>query len=126
MDMSMNKIIHFDIPAEDLDRAQKFYEKTFGWDIKSWEGSMDYRLVFTGKEKQPSVGGGIGKKSEPDEQIRITIGVDSVDEFIEGIENNGGKITSPKSTVPGEGYLATCEDTEGNAFYIMEEDEEAQ
>lgn len=81
--MSMNKIIHFDIPDEDLDRAQEFYEKTFGWDIESWGGPMDYRMVFTGKDKQPSVGGGIGKRSESDEQIRITIGVDSLDEFIE-------------------------------------------
>lgn len=124
--MSKNKIIHFDIPADDLDRAQKFYEKTFGWDIESWEGPMDYRLIFTGKDEQPSIGGGIGERSESDEQIRITIGVGSVDEFIEKIENNGGKIVSPKSAIPGEGYLATCEDTEGNYFYIMEEDEEAQ
>ncbi|MEJ2249484.1 MAG: hypothetical protein P8Y97_07480 [Candidatus Lokiarchaeota archaeon] len=54
-----------------------------------------------------------------------TIGVISLDEIIEKIKKYGGKITNPKHTVPGVGYMATFEDTEGNKFGVMEEDESA-
>ena len=82
-------------------------------------------MVSTGKDKQPSLGGGIGTKSDPDDVILITIGVDSVDEFMKKVKQHGGQVVSSKKAIPGEGYIAKCKDTEGNVFSIMEEDENA-
>jgi predicted enzyme related to lactoylglutathione lyase len=55
-----------------------------------------------------------------------TIGVASVDEFIAKIEASGGKVVRGKEPVPGVGWLAYCEDTEGNRFGLMEDDSEAK
>lgn len=53
----MTKVIHFEIPADDPERAIKFYKKVFGWKIDKWEGEFDYRLVTGGKEDEPGITG---------------------------------------------------------------------
>jgi predicted enzyme related to lactoylglutathione lyase len=58
--------------------------------------------------------------------ITNTIGVDSVDEFLNKIEAAGGAVIAPKTAVPGVGWFAYCADTEGNLFGIMEDDPNAK
>ncbi|MEN6330157.1 MAG: VOC family protein [Methanobacteriaceae archaeon] len=115
----MAKVVHFEIPADDPIRAVQFYEEVFGWEITKWEGPFDYWLINTGPEDEPGIGGAIMTK-EMGEMVRNTIGVESIDEYITKIQEEGGKMVTEKSTIPGVGAMAAFQDPEGNIFVIME------
>lgn len=117
----MPSIVHFEIPANDIQRAKKFYSELFGWKIESFKG-MDYMLIDT----FGAPGGGMMKRMHPDQEITDYIGVPSVDEFAEKVKSLGGKIKVPKMAVPGMGYFVICEDTENNTFGIWEMDANAK
>jgi len=119
----MPTIVHFEIPAENVERAKNFYSKLFGWEIKEIPG-MDYWVITTSGEKP--VGGGIMKRQNPQQAIVNYIDVPSVDKYIADIEKFGGKIVQPKTAIPEMGYFAVCLDTEKNAFGIWEYDKEAK
>jgi hypothetical protein len=121
----MSRVVHFEIPADDPERAIKFYEEAFGWTFEKWEGPMDYWLISTGPEDEPGIDGGLAPKQDPETGVENTIDVASVDEAVAKVEAGGGKVIRPKSAVPGVGWLAYCEDTEGNRFGVMESDPEA-
>ncbi len=122
----MLRVTHFEINVDDPERAIKFYTDAFGWEIKKWEGPMDYWLIMTGPKDQPGIDGGLMKREHPGASTTNTIDVPSVDEFIAKITEAGGKIVAPKQSIPGVGYFAYCQDTEGNTFGIMEEDTSAK
>jgi len=122
----MLRVTHFEISVDDPERAIKFYTDAFGWEIKKWEGPMDYWLIMTGPKDQPGIDGGLMKREHPGASTTNTIDVPSVDEFISKITEAGGKIVAPKQSIPGVGYFAYCQDTEGNTFGIMEEDTSAK
>ncbi|KPL19066.1 MAG: glyoxalase [candidate division Zixibacteria bacterium SM23_81] len=122
----MPRVVHFDIGVEDPERAIKLYTELLGWHIHKWEGPMDYWLITTGKQSEPGINGGLAKRQDPSEFTLNTIGIPSVDEFIEKITAAGGKVLQPKMAIPGVGWYTTCQDTEGNAFGLMEEDESAK
>jgi uncharacterized protein len=121
----MSRVIHFEIPADDPQRAVAFYEKIFGWKINKWDGPADYWLVMTG-EDEPGIDGGIGRRGDMNPHTTNTVGVPSVDEFTKKITQAGGKVISPKMPIPGMGWLAYCADTEGNVFGIMQNDPTAK
>lgn len=121
----MSRVIHFDLPADDPERAMSFYQDVFGWTFEKWDGPMDYWLISTGPEDEPGIDGGLSVRSDPEERTDTTIGVDSLDETLDEIKANGGVILREKSAVPGVGWLAYCQDTEGNSFGVMELDPSA-
>lgn len=112
----MPSIVHFEIPADDLNRAKEFYTNLFGWKIESFQG-MDYMMIDT-----LGPGGGMMKRVHPGQQIIDYIGVPSVDEYAAKVERLGGKVLVPKMAVPGMGYFVICQDTENNVFGIWEMD----
>jgi predicted enzyme related to lactoylglutathione lyase len=116
----MLRVIHFELPADEPERAVAFYREVFGWQINKWEGPMDYWLVMTG-EGAPGIDGGIMRRENVTNTVN-TIGVPSVDEFSQKIVAAGGKVVVPKMAIPGVGYHAYCADTEGNLFGIMQDD----
>jgi predicted enzyme related to lactoylglutathione lyase len=120
----MPRVIHFEIPADDPDRATKFYQHVFGWKIDKWNGPQDYWLVTTGAKDEPGIDGAIMRRM-PDATTINTVDVPSVDEFTQKIVKAGGKVVMPKSTIPGVGYLVYCADTEGNVFGMMQNDPSA-
>ena len=127
----MPRVIHFEIEAENPERAAKFYTRVFGWKIEKWKGPMDYWMVATGDKKKPGINGGIYKrkgKAEGDSIIAYvcTIDVPSVDEYEKKIKDNGGTIIMSKNSIPGVGWFATAKDTEGNRFSIMKTDMKAK
>jgi len=122
----LDKIVHFEIPADDLPRAKKFYGTTFGWQLDDMEG-MDYTIVRTvsvDDEQQPTepgaINGGMMKRSPDTPAPVITVNVDSVDDALKKIEASGGSVVTPKQEIPGMGSFAYFKDTEGNTLGLWE------
>ena len=123
----MPTIVHFDLPADDLERAKKFYEKLFDWKFNKVPMPTPYYLIETkDREGKPGVRGGMGKRGLPGQTISNYIDVPSVDEYIAKVKALGGNIIMPKTAVPGWGYLAICVDTENNTFGLWEETSDAK
>jgi predicted enzyme related to lactoylglutathione lyase len=120
----MPRPIHFELPADDPDRAAKFYSNVFGWKITKWEGPQDYWLISTGEG--PGIDGGMMRRMHPGAGTVNTVGVASLDESVKSVEAAGGKIALPKMAVPGVGYLAYCLDPEGNTFGMLQPDPAAK
>lgn len=121
----MAKFVHFDLPVDDLGRAKEFYEKLFDWKFNHIPEMNYYLIETTGPDGSKGLGGGMGKRNG-DQRIMNYIGVESVDEMVKKIIEHGGKAINPKLPVPGMGYMAICEDTEGNIFGLWEENKEAK
>jgi len=121
----MSRVIHFEIPASDPERASAFYKKVFGWKIEKWPGPMEYWMVNTGAEGTPGINGGLMKNTSV-KNTTNTIGVESVDSAIETVNKAGGKLIMPKTAIPTVGYFAYCKDTEGNLFGVMQRDPNAK
>jgi len=118
----MPRITHFDIPSDDPERAQKFYKEVFGWKFEKWDGPMEYWMINTGDDKQPGINGGLARRMPGQIGMTNTIDVPSVDEYINKIVSKGGQRLLPKMPIPGVGYFASCMDTEGNIFGIIQMD----
>jgi predicted enzyme related to lactoylglutathione lyase len=113
----MPTIVHFEIPADNVERARTFYSKLFGWEIQEIPG-MNYWMISTDGEKP--LGGGMMKRQNPGQTIVNYVNVPSVDKYAAEIEKLGGKIIFPKTAVPNMGYFAICQDTENNCFGLWE------
>jgi predicted enzyme related to lactoylglutathione lyase len=122
----MSRVIHFEIPAAEPERAAAFYGKVFGWKFDKWAGPTDYWMVTTGKDGEPGINGGMMKKPGGITSTTNTIGVDSVDGAVAAVLKAGGKSIMPKTPIPTIGYFAYCEDTEGNVFGVMQMDANAK
>ena len=114
----MSKVIHFEIPADEPERAIKFYKDVFGWEIEKWEHG-EYWLVSTGPDDEPGINGAIMPKKDGD-IVRDTISVYSIDESSKKIESQGGKMLTEKMPIPGMGFNRLFEDSEGNEFGMIE------
>jgi len=121
----MSRVIHFEISVDNPERAKKFYENVFGWNINKW-GPEDYWLVMTGEKTEPGIDGALMKRGEQKQNVVNTISVPDIDDAVEKVKKNGGKVLMPKMTIPGIGYNTYCQDTEGNVFGILEEDATAK
>jgi uncharacterized protein len=109
-----NAIVHFEIPADDVQRAKNFYERALGWQISDpWK--MEYFLVETKKSGEDGINGGLMKRKNPGQPFMNYIAVDDIDAFIQKVEAAGGSICLPKTEIaPGMGWIAAFKDTEGN------------
>jgi len=121
----MARVIHFEIPADDPDRAIAFYQNAFGWKIEKWPGPMDYWLVTTGDEKVPGINGAIMKRGDV-KNTTNTLGVESLEASVAAVTKAGGTLLMPKTPIPDVGYFAYCVDPEGNLFGMMQADTDAK
>ena len=119
----MGRPVHFDISADDPERAAGFYRTVFGWQVDKWEGPVDYWLITTGPEGTPGIDGGMGRRPAAEgPSTVITIDVADLDAALRAILAAGGSVVHGKHAVPGVGWLAYCADTEGNVFGAMQND----
>ena len=109
-----NSPIHFEIPADDVKRAKKFYEKALGWKIGDpWK--MDYFLVETKGKGEEGINGGLMQRKMPGQPFMNYIGVPSIDAAMKKVEKAGGKVALPKTEIGNNmGWFACFQDTEGN------------
>lgn len=122
----MPRIVHFDIPSDSPERAQKFYQEVFGWKFDKWNGPMEYWMIRTGDDNQPGINGGLARRMPGQIGMTNTVDVPSLDEYTAKIQSNGGQVLIPRMPIPGVGYFATCMDTEGNIFGIIQMDQNAK
>ncbi len=119
-------IVHFEIPAEDVEKLRKFYSDLFGWKIQRYPGPMKYWLIETVpvdekmQSLRPGVNGGMFKKEQAELKQVNYISVESIDEYIEKTKTLGGKILQPKQEVPNVGWVAVAIDPEGNQFAMLQ------
>lgn len=118
----MPRPVHFELPAEDPKRAAAFYKDVFAWDTQQWENSP-YWLVDSGPESEPGINGAIGQKSEEFAVPVFVIGVDDIEAAMASVEQAGASIVVGKNPIPGIGYSAYFNDTEGNRIGLFEGDE---
>ena len=130
-------VVHFEIPADNPERAAKFYRELFGWDIKKYEGgagegpSFEYWMVNTvptgpdGMPERPGVNGGLMKRMYPGQPPVNYIAVDDVDNYVRKAEQLGAKVAMAKQPVPGMGWFAQFNDPEGNLFAVWQTDPSA-
>jgi uncharacterized protein len=122
----MPTIVHFDVPADDIERAQAFYGSLFGWTFEKYGGPMEYYQISTAAlDGSQGVNGGMGPRGEPGQQMMNYVGVPSVAEYLEKVTALGGKVVMPRTPIPGIGSLAICEDTEGNRFGLVDDENAA-
>lgn len=123
----MDKIVHFEIPADDIARAKNFYGSSFGWQLDDMPGGMDYTIVRTvdvdeqQMPKEPgAINGGMMKRSSDTPAPVITVNVDSIDDSLKKVEAGGGSVVRPRQAIPGMGAFAYFKDTEGNVMGLWE------
>lgn len=130
----MNRVVHFEIQADDVDRAIKFYKNVFGWEFPEWMRGV-YWGIMTALEgsKEPGINGGLLKrpaKTPPQEHganaYVCTVQVDNFDKIAEKIEKAGGKVAVPKHAIQGIAWQGYFLDTEGNTFGLHQIDKNAK
>lgn len=122
----MDKIVHFEIPVDDLARAKGFYGSIFGWDIQDVP-DMDYTVVQTvavDERQMPTepgaINGGMMQRSFGVASPVLTIEVASIDDALKLVEDAGGGTVMPRQEIPGMGAFAYFTDTEGNTLGLWE------
>jgi len=118
--MQHGDFTHIEIPADDTDRAKRFYAGLFGWGFEDVPGFDGY-FLFTTPVGQEGMGGAVGKRSESaPNQLRSYINVDSIDATLPKVTELGGTVIEAKAEVPGQGWYAVFADSEGNELALWE------
>jgi uncharacterized protein len=123
------EVVHFEIPSDNVERARRFYHRTFGWRLAAMPG-IDYTVVTTtrpgkgGRAQEPgAINGGLLLRQVPVRSPTVTIRVGSIARSARTIEKNGGKVLEPRAPI-GDGTLgfaAYFRDTEGNVLGLFEQ-----
>jgi predicted enzyme related to lactoylglutathione lyase len=122
----MDKVVHFEIPADDLERAQTFYTGVFGWETGSIP-AMDYvivRSVAVDEHQVPkepgAINGGMLQRHAPITAPILMVQVTSIDEAARRIRQSGGDVVREKRPVGNFGFAAYFRDTEGNVLGLWQ------
>jgi predicted enzyme related to lactoylglutathione lyase len=119
------RVVHFEIPYDDGDRARGFYEKAFGWQIMPVP-DMDYTMVMSGPsgDQGPTepgfINGGMMQRQEPFTVPNVVIDVANIEDALAAVSGAGGKTVSERQTVGDMGFAAYFTDTEGNLVGLWE------
>jgi predicted enzyme related to lactoylglutathione lyase len=130
----MSRVVHFEIQADDVERAKAFYTAVFEWSFQDYSQVVNatYWGIVTGPEDQPGINGGLLQRptSTPAEgqganSFLCTINISDYDETERRILDAGGKVALPKMALKGMAWQGYYLDTEGNTFGIHQSDPEA-
>lgn len=115
--MAKGEMVHIEFPADDVERAKRFYAAVAGWEFGEMDEFPNYFLFRSGE----SQGGGLGKRGESvGSVIRVYISVDDLEAAVAAAEANGGSVITPPSDVPGQGRFAAVRDSEGSEIGLWE------
>ncbi|WP_110180921.1 VOC family protein [Nocardioides solisilvae] len=119
------RVVHFEVPYDDHDRATAFYREIFGWDVSRWD-DFEYDMVSTGPqgEQGPTepgyIGGGMFRRDGELNAPVVTMGVDDIDATLAQVEAAGGSTVSGKEPVGEMGWSAYFRDCEGNLMGLWQ------
>jgi uncharacterized protein len=116
----MSKIVHFEIPAKDTGRATQFWGSLFDVQFQTFEEPTEYHMF----QNDDQTGGGIYPQQQGETGLITYFNVDDIDSARQKVQELGGKVEG-KEPVPGMGWYARAEDTEGNSFSLWQSDENA-
>jgi len=115
--MATGTISHIEFPADDVERAKRFYGAVAGWEFSEMDGIPGYFLFRTSSE----AGGGLGKRGESvGGVVRVYIDVDDLEAAVAAATANGGTVVTAPSDIPGQGRYAAVNDPEGNEIGLYE------
>jgi len=125
-----NKLTHFAVYTDDIERAKKFYDKVFDWGFNSY-GQSDFLQIKDDKSENGELIGALQSRKHspvPEKVIGLecSISVENVDSIIEKVRNSGGKILMDKTAIPYVGWITKFLDTEGNLLCAMQYDNSAR
>jgi predicted enzyme related to lactoylglutathione lyase len=131
----MSRVVHFEIQADDVERAKAFYAAVFDWTFQDWgkvTGSTYWGIV-TGPDDEPGINGGLLQRPAPAPAAEqgtnafvCTMSVDDYDATERRILDAGGKVALPKMALTGMAWQGYYLDPEGNTFGIHQPDPEAK
>ena len=120
------RVVHFEVPYDDADRARAFYSKIFGWDIQPMP-DLDYNFVQTGPTAETGmpvepgyIGGGMFQRQPDIGRPVITIDVEDVAGTLSEIAENGGSAVGEPQHVADMGIAAYFKDSEGNLMGLWQ------
>ena len=122
----MGRVVHFEIHASDLDRAERFYREVFGWEVRRFDGPVDYRLLNTGANSETGIDGALverrGTNGDGEAVIAYvcTVQVDDIESTESRVREAGGEQVVGRQEIPDVGQLSYFKDTEGNIFGAMQ------
>ena len=112
------KLVHFELPAQDVGRAKRFWSGVFGWEFgDSAMPEFEYYMVQTGDDQ----GGAIMPSETAAASPIVYFDTDDIDASIATVREHGGN-AEDKAPVPTHGWFAACSDSEGNAFHLWQSD----
>ncbi|HYY90910.1 MAG TPA: VOC family protein [Candidatus Dormibacteraeota bacterium] len=125
--MHHSRVVHFEIPADNVERAKSFYKQAFGWDISQYPG-MEYHGIVTAETDQQTrmpkavgaINGGMTKRNNEVKSTVITVDVQDIDAALKSIEKLGGKTVQKKQPVADMGFTAYFKDPEGNVVGLWQ------
>lgn len=125
-----NKLTHFAIHIEDVDRAKDFYGGVFEWGFSSY-GPTDFLQIKADQSENGELIGALqSRQYSPVKEkligLECTISVENVDEIIRRVESKGGEVLMPKTAIPYVGWITKFLDTEGNLICAMQYDPAAR
>ncbi len=125
----MDKVTSFELPADNMKRAQKFFEDVFDWEFETWEKN-DYAHIKTVEmdknwvpKEKGAINGGLFKRMKKTDKPLVVVEVDSIDDTLAKVTKAKGKVVTEKQPVEEWGFWAEIMDTEGNIMELWEEKE---
>ena len=123
----MDRVVHFEIPADDVERAKKFYSENFGWKLNQLGPEVgNYELVQTGPTDEQGmpqdrgfVNGGLMRRDPSASSPVLVIAVADADQTVEKVKKSGGRLVGEILDIPNVGRYARVQDTEGNVIGVI-------
>ena len=119
-----SRVVHFEIPVDDPDRAGAFYSTVFGWGVERW-GPVEYWNLTTGETGGPGAEGALRPRADGPEGVTVYVGVEDIDAALAAVESAGGQRVVDKVPIPTMGWSAHVRDTEGNVIGLFQPDPSA-
>ena len=116
-----SRVVHFEIPIDDPDRAGVSYRSVFGWTVAKW-GPVDYWTMTTGAEPGRGAEGALTPRAEAPEGVVVYVGVEDIDRALISVQDAGGTVATGKMPIPTVGWSARFRDTEGNLVGLFQMD----
>lgn len=116
-----NRVVHFEIPANDPEKTIAFFKEVFGWTFQQF-GTEQYWFAFTGDPASPGINGSVMKRKHPEQPIVNSITVTDLDATLVQVAKAGGTVVVPKMPIPTVGWLAYFKDPDGNIHGVWQDD----